>query len=342
MDKQLTDYIQAQLAQGISKEKIIDDLLANKWERRVIDEAFSSLASTSTNPASASNEPAPVEQATLTQDAQVATSGSNYKLPTAISEAVAALKLNSAAALLSLVLSVISSIAIFSLPGTQFKYDFSDGSSPFKNPARLLTVTLLYFTIYAVLISFINLMVSISVYDGADKKKTTIGVAASRAGKLLLRYVRASLLLIALVLGPTIVGLTVSVLLTILFSPIGAGAIGALLTVLVSLASVVWIFIALFRYALLLSVAIFEPDIPIMETPKRSRTLLQNGGYEFLILGILLYFGVTIVLGLIVGLSGIEKTRVGEVVSNIVQTALSLVVQATVIVFYRNRKTVRG
>ena len=52
VNQQLTDYIKLQLQQGISKEQIVNSLLANSWNSQDIEDGFKSID----NPAIISNK----------------------------------------------------------------------------------------------------------------------------------------------------------------------------------------------------------------------------------------------------------------------------------------------
>ncbi len=105
---------------------------------------------------------------------------------------------------------------------------------------------------------------------------------------------------------------------------------------------VMWIYIALIRFALTPYVALFEPDIPITKTLGRSKHLLVKGGQWFLIKGFLLLLLGLIILAVATGQDLPELMDSDNIAFNIFLIIVSVIVNGGLVMLYHNRKIVRG
>lgn len=333
-NQELVHYIQESLKDGVNEAQIRKDLMGHGWEAKDVDSAF----------AAATGKP-------QAEGTAVAVSTSpKYKLRDAIKDTYAAIKNNIKAYLIIVGVAVVASI-LTSLAFAAIGAGYLAGV--FSFPGLILVGILLFVAVLAVQ-SVISGAMMLAVNDGADGKvgnaKASLAVAWSHAKRLIL----TNLLVAAVVAAPLFVVLILfslqaaigndSQALTTGPSP---DASGNILTFLLIVAAAVWALIATLRYFLATYVAIFEPEVPVTQTLKRSHQLVKDGGAIFMLKLIGVTFLVIIILSIIFG-GGQSQSTAGSFGGNsenpflnFLTTLVSLFMSAAIVLLYRNRRAVK-
>lgn len=115
------------------------------------------------------------------------------------------------------------------------------------------------------------------------------------------------------------------------------GSSFAVLTPVLVIAALVWSIIAQLRYALAPYVAMFEPDVPVKQTLKRSQELLSHGGQWFIVKGFLLLLGIFILIAILTKSSFNQLQSTDNIAINIILIILSILVEGALVMLYLNR-----
>jgi hypothetical protein len=179
-------------------------------------------------------------------------------------------------------------------------------------------------------------MMSVAVMDGATRKvrrsvRSTVRTSLRQAG----RVSSAWLLFGTIIAVPLAVGAAGSYA----YLHSHAVSIDMLLgdltkAVIVALA---WLIYAIMQYGLVPYIALFEPELPLSRTLRRSRQLVQRRGHLFLLFGYLL-FGATLVAAF--KLADIISLGQGLLFAMLALT-ITLIANGTMVVFYRKRRLAR-
>ncbi len=198
--------------------------------------------------------------------------------------------------------------------------------------ALVATYTLLYALIYAFMISCISYSLSGKNHNVVETLKK--GLLRTP------RVLRVNILVAIIAYWPIAVLIFMPIFMltnhSLATSPLANGLPVFLI------AAFIWAVIAHLRYALAPYVAVFEPEIPVMQTLKRSRSLLKNNGQWFLFKGILLLIGILIFLGAASGMTLKELERSDNVLVNIIYVGVSIVAEGALVMLYLNRTGKQG
>ncbi len=354
---ELVNYIKRHAQQGISVEHIRTTLLQHNWQPEVVDRAiWTALAPQSAPEAIAAPfpEPQPVQspqvsvqpQATppAQQPQQAAPTISErppkYTLRQAFKDFFAAARSNLRVFLLATITSGFIAITTTTLlTAAAFLLPWQNGSLVLiviKAIILLLGVSVWW----TIMTAFMMASTSLPLYDNGQRHTSLKGVlltAFKRAKRILI----ANLFMLAVAIWP-IVAIIVVPLVYYSSSSSDGGMIMLALIPILSILGAVWMVVAFVLFALVPYVAIFEPKMPIRQVLRRSQHLLSLGGHWFVVKGIV----VTLVLYIIIaGLSGeslSDSSGSSNMIGNGFATALSVIANGVMVMFYRNRKTVRG
>jgi hypothetical protein len=271
----------------------------------------------------------------------------NYTLRLSIKETIDAIKKNLttvAGSILIAILLTIAVSAVFALiVGSSLLVTMSDGFNPAAFGLGFIVIVLLAVAAFALISAFINIFISLSVNDGADGKKTTIGDVFKRSQKHVIRVIKTEILLALVVAAPLILPAAFS--LTQLGNSRSLEGVVAYsgLMFLAVIAGIVWAVIALLRYCLAPIVVIFEPNVPVKQTLARSKHLMEKGGQWFVVKFVGLCLLILIVLSI---LFSPEQSSQGygqndSSFVDLISSLLSIFGTGMLVMLYRNRKVVR-
>ncbi|MDQ3094327.1 MAG: hypothetical protein M3Q70_04105 [bacterium] len=367
---QLVDYIRQNINNGIPEDHIRQTLLQHNWNSELVDRAFlsiktpqipnssalaytDSIAVSQQNQASANSWDRSSNIQPQTPDVYEQTNQLNsepyapekYKVFRALSDALKAIKKNARAFFLSIVISYLIAFIFLAVITFVFVMAFyGEFNLLFASTSKMLSVLvgflLLYTAWYALAGAYILATTSLTLYDGRENRKSSISTILSSSFSRLGRVFLANLLFSIVVFWP----LVLIIFLPIIFLSSGLGGNNSSLILLpvLMLVAVIWVYVALVRFALVPLVALFEPNTPIFKTLGRSKQLLTKGGQWFLVKGFLLLILVLIILGVITGSNLQELSDSKNIAVNIFLIVLSIFVNAAIVMLYHNRKTIKG
>lgn len=344
--RQLTEYINQQLENGVAEEHIHEILIQHNWDAAMVDKAFMSIKSRSVAHASASvntaqdlnqyHENHHTDAVTQTQSSDNQTrlydTKQKYKVFQALVDTVKAMQNNLKTFTLTLLLSYVAILAVmfFSILILGL----------ILHGAQLLLVSIFLFIIWnALATAFIIATTSVALRDGSENRKNTLSAVFAEGISRLGRIVVANTLMYLVIYLPFIFTVTVQIM--TLWGREYSGSALLLLSVGMIL-SVIWICIAMVRFVLVPYVALFEPKVPIVKTLGRSKHLLAKGGQWFVIKGFLLYIFVIIILSLITGQDAMEVTDSDNIIVVILMIMITVIANGALVMLYINRKKIRG
>lgn len=213
----------------------------------------------------------------------------------------------------------------------------------FASASKMLLVLLgslvLYTVWYAFAYAFALSATSLALYDGSEKRKSPLGPTLSASLARMVRVAGATALFALVTFWPMVLIIFLPGIL--LFSGHTGGGASLLLLLLSLLVAIVWTYIATVRFALAPYVALFEPNVAIRDTLKRSKHLLLKGGQWFLVKGFLLLLLLLIILAIVTHQNLRQLTATGNLLTNLFLIVLSVLINGTLVMLYRNRKIVR-
>lgn len=189
--------------------------------------------------------------------------------------------------------------------------------------------------------AFINNVTSLAFADGLHGRKSDVGKLLKNGFKAILRVAATYMNVLLVIIAPLLaVG--------ILFALLSVGGLeGSKLVIAIAgfVAWFCWAVIAGFRYALAPLVSLFEPKVSPRDALARSYQLMRNGGFWFLIKGLLVLMALNILFSVMTGGSnfvGPDTTQraafsLWYFIVNIISLAVSIVAQAAFVAFYLNR-----
>ncbi|MFZ1483595.1 MAG: hypothetical protein WAS36_01120 [Candidatus Saccharimonadales bacterium] len=360
--EQLVSYIREQQTNGYDDQAIRQTLLTNGWDPKMVEDGFGYITYNPalSQPASplpavtpAQTGPAPKQElfsSDYTQQqpqAQAAATNldnpeSKYKLFRAVGDVVRTLKYGfwrflGTVVIAYLITAIVYAVVGFGLTavllsslttGTTFLLFLFIGS---------IVGTALYAFSWALLVS----SASYGLLNSARRGNDTLLTLVKQTLQSVLRVTLATLLFGLVVVGPII--LVYMLIFASLFSSgvtsSPAGTVGALV---IPLLVFVWVLIALLRYSLVPYVALFETEVPIAKTLKRSKHLLLHGGQWFLFKEGLLVF-LLVCIGVLATGQNLSDAQNSPGILTILFTVLFTVTIVSVnYMLYVNRKAVRG
>lgn len=193
--------------------------------------------------------------------------------------------------------------------------------------------------------AFINNVTSFAFADGLQGRKSDVGKLLKNGFKAILRVAATYMNVLLVIIAPLLaVG--------ILFALLSVGGLeGSKLVIAIAgfVAWACWAIIAGFRYALAPLVSLFEPKVSPRDALARSYQLMKNGGFWFLIKGLLVLMALNILFSVLTGgPNDLDPNATQSVaislwsfIVNIISLAVSIVAQAAFVAFYFNRAKVR-
>lgn len=349
---QLVDYVKQHLNQGIPEENIRQNLLQHNWNVDLVDRAFQAAKV----PQSAHPPILPSETPTLPVSNQSAPDHSlqpnidisnpkKYKVFRAVGDTFKSIRNNTATFLFTVIVSyIVATVSLILVSLIISKFLYGESGMLFASTPKLLTVLIgslvLYTAWYAFAGAFILATTSLAINDGSENRKNTLSATLSNGISKMVRVVLADILFILVAFWPVVLIIFVPI---ILLTSGGAGSKNLLILLpILMLVAIIWIYLALIRFALAPFVALFEPDVPITKTLGRSNHLLQKGGQWFLLKGFLLVILILIILAVATGQSLPELMDSNGAISNVFFIFITVIANGALVMLYRNRKSVRG
>lgn len=191
----------------------------------------------------------------------------------------------------------------------------------------LIVYTLLYALVYAFTVSSIALSLS--------SEKNDVGTVLKKAIAVTPRIAKVNAWVVIIAYWPLAVAAFLPLLLT--GSTVTGGTAFVILTPILVLVALIWTIIAQLRYALAPYVALFEPEVPVVQTLKRSQELLKNGGQWFIFKGVLMILAIFIILGVLTGSSLRELETTDNWTINVIFVIVSILVEGALVMLYFNR-----
>ncbi len=176
---------------------------------------------------------------------------------------------------------------------------------------------------------------SIAIMAGAENQRIGLIATLKAALSSFMRVFLASAVMLLIVLGPLLA-------LILLAGGLVYMKASTVLAFLLPIAGIIWVYIALLRFALVPYVALFEPSVQIFQTLGRSTHLLEKGGQWFIVKGVFLLILVAILGSVLTGQNLRQLQNSNNPVIQIVIALLSLIMIAVMVMLYRNRRIVRG
>lgn len=298
-----------------SDQQIRDHMAKHGWDEHWIGRAFAHAG----NPALPSQK--------------------KYKVINAIDDSFEAMRKNLATFILSIVLGlgivVVSGLVLITaVSGLVAGIEgFASPSSTAIWPTVLFILILLTFW-YAVAYSFLMSCTSIALWDGSHGHKSSTKSVLKRALAAAVRVAGANALLYILVFWPSILAVLVPVLALAYDWPLST-------VWLTLLAIVAWLVIVLLRYPLAPYVVLFEPNVSIWKSLGRSKHLLQKGGQWFLVKGFLFALSILLIVAAFSPIDSYNNDE-GNSLLSLVLIVLSIIINACLVMLYKNRRAVRG
>lgn len=193
--------------------------------------------------------------------------------------------------------------------------------------ASLIIYTLLYALVYAFTVSCIAFSLS--------PDKFGIGTVLKKALQSTIRLVKVNAWVAIVAYWPITIAASLP-LLMLSGSRLGNPSAALFAPVLV-IAALIWALIAQLRYALAPYIALFEPDVPVKQTLKRSDQLLKHGGQLFIFKGVLLVLAIFIFLATVVGSNLKQLEHSNDMSINIIFIVVSILMEGVMVMLYFNR-----
>lgn len=367
----LISYIKTQLDKHTPIDSIKQQLVGNGWNVAVVDEALRQITP---EPASAVPTPPvappeseaamtysafeqPMQTQPVTQPQPIAaetvtlpiSAPEHYTLIGAIKESFSAISNNLVAVIVAGIISVvvpviiwvIAAIALFSVILANSAINFMPGRGGASLGALMSLVVALIVVVFLQMLgaALAQSMLGLALNDGAEGKRSSIKHIFSTG----LSRMFGVLVAIFLQGLPTLIIIIVAM--TLLF--VVAAAVKSLAILVFLLVPIALIFAALvYLYLMLMPVlALFEPETPRMQLYSRARQLMAGGGGLFVVKLFLSAILVAILFGIIFPEAGRQGGSIADPKSfivTLVAALFSVLYYGILIVFYRNRRAVRG
>lgn len=359
---QLHDYVSSQLQQGMPVGQLYEVLLSAGWPQAMIEKAVDEVFATSTH-VSAQALPVPnpnpyvdpYQQPALSQQPaqqpQPLIDPPKYRVFQAIFDAIGAIKANVLQVILSIVIgyglaaacivifvALTAGSAIIGIPLWLYS----------QSPTSMLIISAVIFVgtfvITSALGTLIISMTSLAIYAGAERRRQPFGEIFKHAVRSIWRVTLANLLFGIVVVGPLLASSLIMLVFFFAMSRSGSnGNMFAILSPLTALAATVWMVIALLRYPLASIVVLFEPQLPVRHSLRRSYHLLRNGGQWFIFKGFLLAVFIMLIVAIISGSADLDELQSSDnTVVNVVMAILSIIMTGVLVLLYRNRRAIKG
>lgn len=341
----LRQYIEVQLASGVSAGSVRQQLVGVGWDPAMVDDVFNGLNQPSEVGTTVQPSPQPLQQ--LTHDYSLQSQASEkYGTVDAVKDAYRALRANIVAVGVSLVVGFafvlgIVILAVFVGVALVFAAAGSFANESAGLGWMVLVFLLLFgvFTVVNALVSaFVQSIVGLAINDGADGTKSNLKMlvftAIKRSPRVLLAIIICSLAAMA--------PIALALVLTLILSAISSSL--AFIGYLLAIVAIISVPILLMRLILTPVVALLEAEVPISGLIGRSRQLMRDGGSIFM----LKLFGLAVLVSILISIITPSESELEEAstLTTYVVSAIGIVfylaVSAVLIVFYRNRRAVKG
>jgi hypothetical protein len=272
-----------------------------------------------------------------------------FRVWKAIAQSLAAIKHNPISILVALVVGYGASVAmtvgiIAAFTGTYSSLILSSGplGGGGSSIVALIGIVLAVFVAGAFARTLVLCLVAQALYDGAERQKVPVGQTLKRGFKGLLRVFVASVLYGLVIVGPEIVSGTFFFFTILSGQGSFGGANVGMISIVAYFGSIVWMIIAMLRYSLAPYIALLEPSLPVTKTLSRSFHLLRKGGQWFIFKGALLVFLIMIIIGILAGEENIQSVASSNnMIVIIVSSLLSILIDGSMVMLYRNRRIIR-
>lgn len=178
--------------------------------------------------------------------------------------------------------------------------------------------------------AFMLSVMSKALNSGADGNKSSIFGTVKDGLRVTIRVALVNLLVYVATVLPSLL----IVLMAFLITAIGFKSPAVF--VIAGLLSLAWFILAILRFLLAPYIAIFEPNTRIRSALGRSNHLMRKGGQWFFIKMVLFFIVIELILSIIAGRSAGMNTA-----KNIILILVSVLVNGSFVMLYRNRKIVR-
>ncbi len=341
----LVEYINSHRYHGTPDAVTRQELLAVGWPEQMVDGAFRAAGSDAST-VQAYPSAAPDNQLPATP---IGSAPSKYTNLRALNDVFTAISANWLAFTVAIILTVITTIALYTIVTIGFSAVFAAGtlsSLAFLRPSlgMIVAFILLLILLGSVVQALLLNSIALSLKDGANGQRSNALQTVKSSFMRMPRVVVASALTYVIILGPLVV-IVVPVIIWMVFSRLGGASPSPavnIITILLPMFGIAWMLIALLRYALTPYVALLEPNVPLLKTPGRSYHLLKKGGQWFLFKGFLLTFLILVIMSLVSGLTVQEIDDSDNPLLVLSNIALGIMVYGVLYMLYRNRVAVKG
>lgn len=230
---------------------------------------------------------------------------------------------------LSAIVVMLTSYAMASLLLGQFGLLFA-------SLGRIITVLVVGLVVYTLIYAVVYAFTTSSAALSLSPERNRIGTLLKRALAVTPRIIKVNALVAVIAFWPLAMVLFLELILlsNLRFNNTSIAFLSAPILVL---GAGIWVLIAHLRFALAPHVALFEPDVPVRQTLKRSQALLKKGGQWFIFKGFLLLLAVFILLGIATKSSLRELDKTDNWTINIIFIVLSILIEGALTMLYLNR-----
>lgn len=343
----IKQYIRQQQQFGTPLAAIHAALLQTGWPAEAVDRAFNEVnnqQAVSSPPPTLNTSPEPQGQVHQTHTNLDPVKPRRYGVFKALGDSFRAAGSNFGTLLVSAIIGVVaagllemSSVALLGLFGLS-----ALGFGGLLSGATITTGSIIASVIGVVImmmlvqiLSYTVILVTVSrpVFDGAEGKSSTIKDSLVNSMSQLGRVFGSTLLMYLAILGPMI-GIAILAMLVAISMP----GIGALISIPI-LGGVVWALIAALRYALAPYTTLFEPELPIKHSLKRSQDLLKSGGQWFIFKAAVLFFLVALIVDT---LATNSLTGQSSAASNIIGLIVLVFANGILVMLYKHLTAVEN
>lgn len=210
--------------------------------------------------------------------------------------------------------------------------------SPLVSAPVSALLMLLVSAIVTLIAVYLSIPQALVVSDGAEGRTSSVGELFKTGWQRLWRVVLAGLLFLVVLVGPMVVLIALATIIS-LGVPSGS-SVSSAFSILVFLGGVLYIgyvIILTLRYALVPYVAMFEPEVPVTKTLRRSSELTDDGGKLFIVKLIAMLIVVSVLISFIA-----DAIANSSILGYILNALVSALFSAVMVMLYRNRRAVKG
>jgi hypothetical protein len=340
----LRSYIDTHLNAHTPPETIRQTLVNNGWEEALVDEVIAEAM----QPSEPLPRSTPEPQATATSLQSQLTSIRDethleaYGIRDAVKDAIAAIKYNArtimAVAIVSIVIALIVTVVTAVLGVTTAILTIVRSGR--ELPQILISFGVFYLVLIitsSFLTAFVQSVIGIAIHDGANRKKSFVKETLRQGLQKTVRVALANMLFYLILATPLVIAIVTSFVLFFAATNLWW------LSILVIVVSLVATIPLVLRFTLIPVVALFEANVPVRALVRRTNVLMA-GGMGFAAKAFFLSILILAIVSIIAPDGDeVEGTQfIILLISNILSLGISLFLYAVLVVFYRNRKAVKG